>query len=83
MSSRIVFSAGSWVSIRLPVGHDPAWTSADKWLFATVFAAAKQVVSAKRAEQVAEAVVSKRLYPGLCYSRELEGDIERVVWLGS
>jgi len=78
MKTRLVFSKGQWVSVALPMGHDPAWTQADCWTFATAFVAAKRVFSEKRAEQVAEAVVSKRLYPGLHYPRELEEDIAKL-----
>jgi hypothetical protein len=76
MNARLVFSAGRWLQVKLPVGHDPAWTQADTWTYAVAFASGMQKgLTEKRAEQVAEAVVSKRLYPGLQYSRELEEDI--------
>jgi hypothetical protein len=76
MKTRVVFSAGRWLQVKLPIGHDPAWTQADTWTYATAFAAAVQKgLTEKRAEQVAEAVVSKRLYPGLVYPRVLEGEI--------
>lgn len=79
MHTRLVFSAGRWLQVALPVGHDPAWTQADTWTYAVAFAAAVQKGFAeKRAEQLAEAVVSKRLYPGLVCCRDLESDILRI-----
>ena len=76
MNTRVVFSAGRWLQVKLPVGHDPAWTQADTWTYAVAFAAGMQKgLTEKRAEQVAEAVVSKRLYPGLVFPRVLEEDI--------
>ena len=79
MTTRIVFSGTGWVSVTLPVGHDPAWTSADKWTYAVAFIAAKKIFGSEfKATQIAEAIVSKRLYPGLEYGRELEEDLARM-----
>ncbi len=79
MVHRLVFSQGRWVSVKLPPAHDPAWTDSDFWFYAVTWAAAVARGFAEgRAEQIAEATVSKRLYPGCVFYRDLEDDIAKV-----
>ncbi len=76
---RLVFSQGRWVSVKLPLAHDPAWTESDMWYYAVSWVAAvARGFSETRAEQIAEAVVSKRLYPGCVFYRELEEDMKTL-----
>jgi hypothetical protein len=73
---RMIFSKNRWTTVTIPRGYDPAWTDSDLWYFATAWVAADgKGFAAKRCEQIAEAVVSKRLYPGLTFGKELERDI--------
>lgn len=61
---RIVFSDGNWISVPLPVGHDPSWTDADKWIYAAAYVSQK-------VESLAEAIVFKRLY-SVTYDKKME-----------
>ena len=77
--TRLVFSQSVWKEVPMPKGYDPSWNSADMWYYATIYAAAEaKGMDAKKAEIVAEAAVSKRLYPGLMYEKALEEDILSV-----
>uniref|UniRef100_A0A6C0KJI9 Uncharacterized protein n=1 Tax=viral metagenome TaxID=1070528 RepID=A0A6C0KJI9_9ZZZZ len=74
--TRLVFSQNVWKEITMPKGYDPSWNSADMWYYATIYAAAEaKGMDANKAEVVAEAAVSKRLYPGLMYEKALEEEI--------
>lgn len=80
MIQRVVFSKGSWLTVKIPQGYDPAWTDSDFWHFAVTWAAAKlKGFQEIRCEQIAEAVVSKRLYPDLSFYKDLERDIKSLV----
>ena len=70
---RLVFSDGKWVTISLPIGHDPSWTDADKWVYATAYAAAS-IRFPEKAESLAEAIVFKRMY-SVSYDKKMEQDI--------
>ncbi len=79
MASRVVFSQGRWIQVRIPPCHDPAWTASDLWYYAASWASATaRGFSETRAEQIAEAVVSKRLYPGCVFYKDLERDIQSL-----
>ncbi len=72
----LVFSNNIWVSVPIPKGHDPSWTQADSYYYATSYTVAKEKgFSEKQAVILAEALVSKRLYPGLVYDKCLEQDL--------
>jgi hypothetical protein len=77
--SKIVFSNGNWIKVFLPKYKDPSWTNADEMIFATVWVAAKEIKGDERATQIAEAVVYKRMYPGLLYDKRLETDIKECI----
>jgi len=77
--NRLVFRGAEWISVLIPKGIDPVWVEADLLYYATAWAAAQAAgFSEKRSEQLAEALVSKRLYPGLVYDSVLEGDLAKV-----
>lgn len=80
MDTRIVFSAGEWISVDLPVGRDPAWTPADSWVYAAAFAASQRAGhAAAKSSVIAEAIVNRRLYPGIIYDALLERDIKSIL----
>jgi hypothetical protein len=75
----IVFSKGEWIDVLLPKGYDPCWSKADTFAYATLWVACiERGFDEKKASQVAEAAVIKRMYPELLYSRELEDDIKSL-----
>jgi hypothetical protein len=75
----LVFHENQWVDVTPPVGHDPCWVEGDMFFFAIAWLSARGKGFPKtRATQIAEALVSKRLYPGLGYDKELEGDIQSL-----
>jgi hypothetical protein len=76
MEERIVFSAGEWISVPIPIGCDPAWTSADSWVYAAAWASARRSGhTPAKASVLAEAIVYRRLYPGIQYEVAMEKDI--------
>ena len=74
----MVFSKGEWIKVLLPKGHDPCWMPANKQFYATMWAAAIDKFSPKRAEVVAEAATTKHLYPDISYDKTLEADIKSL-----
>ena len=75
---RLVFSQDKWITVQVPIG--PAWTDADAWIYAVSFAAGKEIgYTELRAEQVAEAIVNNRLYPGILYDIQTEKDIYKIL----
>lgn len=80
MQARLVLSEGQWVSISLPKGRDPSWTVADEYAFAAAYASAIRGLKAHaKATTVAEAIVLRRLYPGLVFDKGLEQDIQSII----
>jgi hypothetical protein len=80
MDTRVVFSAGEWVSVELPVGRDPAWTPADSWVYAAAFAASQRAGhAAAKSSVLAEAIVNRRLYPGIVYEATVEKEIKAIL----
>jgi hypothetical protein len=78
-TTKLVFSQNLWKEVPMPKGHDPSWISADFWYYASLYAAAEaKGFTAQRASIVAEAAVSKRLYPGLMYDKTLEEEIASI-----
>ena len=71
---RLVFSDGKWVTISLPIGHDPSWTDADKWVYAAAYVAVS-IRFPEKAESLAEAIVFKRVY-SVSYDKKMEQDIK-------
>jgi hypothetical protein len=75
--TRIVWSNG-WIEVTLPVGLDPLWSSADRWIYAAAYASAvARGFSQERAIVLAEAIVCKRLYE-VTYDKTLEQDLRKV-----
>jgi hypothetical protein len=79
MQARLVLSEGQWISVNLPKGRDPAWTLADEYAFAAVYASAIQKYDHGRAFNVAEATILRRIYPGLIFTKGLEQDIQSII----
>ena len=75
----LVFLSGNWIDVAIPRGHDPSWIDSDKFHYATMYTAAvSKGFAEKRAASIAEAAVSKRLYPGLQYDSALEEDLRSL-----
>jgi hypothetical protein len=85
MQARLVLSEGQWISVSLPKGRDPSWTVADEYAFAAAYASAirrfglAEASAHARATNVAEAIVFRRLYPGIVFDKGLERDIQSIV----
>lgn len=76
---RIVFSAGKWLTVNLPKGHDPCWSPSDTWYYATTWAAClRKGLDEKKATVLAEAATAKRMYPEIMYDSVLEKDLEEL-----
>lgn len=74
--SRLVFSNGDWIDVALPKGYDPNWTTQDTYYYATIWAlASRKGFSRQKARQLAEAAVSKRIYPGILFYSQIEKDL--------
>jgi len=75
----VVFTNDAWVSVTIPKGHDPCWTTSDTYYYASSYIAAKTAgFPEKRSEILAEAFVSKRIYPGLVFDQLLENDLQNL-----
>jgi hypothetical protein len=81
MQARLVLSDGQWISVSLPKGRDPSWTVADEYAFAAAYASAIRSFGQAHAKAtiVAEAIVFRRLYPGIVFDKGLERDIQSIV----
>jgi len=78
IKSMIVFSRGRWISVPLPIGRDPSWTTSSEWIYANAWASAlRSGFSETRAEQLAEAIVLKDLYAGIQYDTRFNSDIKK------
>jgi len=80
MATRLILSKTStWLHVPIPKGLDPLWLPSDVYHYAAMFVAAQEKgFSDKRSEQLAEALVNRRLYPGIVYQKELEGDLAQL-----
>jgi hypothetical protein len=79
MNSVLIFSPSSmdWLTISIPEGHTMDWSSSECMYYGTLFALASQNgFDRKRAVILAEAGVSKRLYPGIIFDSGIEDDLE-------
>jgi hypothetical protein len=78
MSIRLILSnTNSWVSVPIPNGLDPLWSESDILHYAAMFVGAQERgFSDARSEQLAEALVNRRLYPGIVYEKTLQSDLE-------
>jgi hypothetical protein len=77
---RIVFSAGKWITVHLPKGHDPCWSPSDTWYYAATWAAClRKGLDEKKATILAEAATTKRMYPETTYDSVLEKDLAELV----
>lgn len=75
-----MLSEGQWISVPLPTGRDPSWTVAEEYAYSACYASGlRQNMTAKRAEEIAEAHVLRRLYPGLRFDTALEKDLHFLV----
>ena len=73
-----MFSKGRWISVNLPIGRDSSWTVSSEWMYANAWASGvASGMTEERAEQVAEAIVIQRLYPGVEYDKSLTSDMKR------
>jgi hypothetical protein len=69
----LVFSKGEWITVTLPPDHE-TWSFSDQILYGTTYAFAtrEKYFQPDQASQIAEAVVFKRLYPGMMMRPEIE-----------
>jgi hypothetical protein len=80
MQARLVLSEGQWISVPLPKGRDPTWTVAEEYGYAAAYASAIRCqFTEKRAQNVAEACVIRRLYPGIRFDKAIEQDIQSII----
>ena len=78
--NRLVFLNDEWVSVAIPKGCDPTWVEADFFYYASCWAlASSKGFPSHRSQQLAEALVSKRLYAGLVYEKTLEKDLNTLL----
>jgi len=79
-SSRLILSkTNQWIQVAIPDGLDPLWLNGDIFHYAAMFVAAQEKgFSQSRAEQLAEALVNRRLYPGIVYHSDLEKDLAHL-----
>jgi hypothetical protein len=75
----LVFSKGEWITVPLPSDSE-TWSFSDQLLYGTTFAYAtrERKVPLATASQIAEAVVFKRLYPGMKMNESIE---KMITWL--
>jgi len=72
----ILSKTNQWLKVPIPNGLDPLWLNEDILHYAAMFVAAEEKgFSQTRAEQLAEALVNRRLYPGIVYHTDLEKDL--------
>ena len=72
----ILSNLNTWVPVVIPKGLDPLWMDSDTWHYAAMFVGSKEMgFSDRRSEQIAEALVNRRLYPDIVYEKGLEEDM--------
>jgi len=77
---RLILSNKGWINVKLPVGANPFWSSSDFWYYGTVWVASiEKGFSENRSDQIAEALVNRRMYEHLVYEKSLEDDIKIVM----
>jgi hypothetical protein len=79
MNSVLIFSPSSmdWINVDIPEGHNMDWSSSECMYYGTLFTLASQNgFDRKRAVILAEAGVSKRLYPGILFNISIEDDLK-------
>lgn len=73
---RLIFSKGEWITVHLPKGYDPCWSPSDTWFYAAMWASSiRKGHDEKKATVLAEAAVTKRMYPETLYDPVLEKSI--------
>ena len=77
--TRVIVSDGKPWTVTLPKNHDPSWTLSDTWTYSAAYVSALlHGFSEVRADQIAEAIVYMRLYPGIVFNTTLEADCKKV-----
>lgn len=75
-SKRLIFSQNEWIEVELPLGHDPNWTEQDTYYYGVIWAlACRKGFTTQKARELAEAAVSKRVYPGIIFNTRIEHDL--------
>ena len=77
----LVFSKGEWITVSLPPDGE-AWSFSDQLLYGSIWAyvTREKHGDIEKANQIAEAFVFKRLYPGMVFSKELESIIQSLLF---
>jgi hypothetical protein len=79
MESCLVLRGGKWTTVILPKGVSSTWNTSDCFYYASAWASAFETWNCtKKATQLAEAAVMKRLHSGLVYSKEFERDLATI-----
>ena len=72
----IMSKDNTWISVPVPRGLDPLWMDSDVFYYSAMFVAAQERgFSDKKSGELAEALVNRRLYPGIVYHSALEEDL--------
>lgn len=72
----IMSKDNTWISVPVPKGLDPLWMNGDIMYYSAMRVAAQERgYSEKRSGELAEALVNRRLYPGIVYHLALEEDL--------
>lgn len=75
-TNMLVYSDTDWITVELPTGYDPNWTSKDCMFYGVLYALAlRKGFSQKKAKLISESAVFKRMYPDLVFSKEIEKDL--------
>lgn len=77
--TRLIFSQNEWLEVHLPKGYDPNWSEEDTYYYALIWSLAfRKGFSEKRSRELAEAAVSKRVYPGIVFISQTEKDLHSL-----
>ena len=75
-----VFRKGSWIQYPLPPVVDPLWSQQHLFRAASFYATAlSKGFSTLESASLAECFIHKEVYPGLQFSRQIEGRLQAIM----
>jgi hypothetical protein len=75
----ILSKDNQWLSITVPKGLDPLWMNGDIFYYSAMFVACQERgFSQKKSGELAEALVNRRLYPGIVYHTITESELSLI-----
>lgn len=75
----ILSKDNQWISVTVPRGLDPLWMDSDVFYYSAMFVAAQERgFSEKKSGELAEALVNRRLYPGIVYHTITEKELSLI-----